>query len=144
MFTQNLDQWLEQFKVKSIRDFDLLFFPILASEHYYVLCFNLKTSKIVLIDNSKMGEKFHDRYQGIPNMLRNALCDYLELKKIRFAKKTLRKAIIKRLEMPWRTEETTLIVAFIQCAIWKLILVKKTGIAASYQMRNFINLKFLS
>ncbi|XP_022022638.1 uncharacterized protein LOC110922724 [Helianthus annuus] len=115
MFTQNLDQWLEQFKVKSIRDFDLLFFPILASEHYYVLCFNLKTSKIVLIDNSKMGKKFHDRYQGIPNMLRNALCDYLELKKIRFAKKTLRKAIIKRLEMPWRTEEN-----YIDCGIYTM------------------------
>jgi len=36
----------------TIEEFELIFIPILYQRHYYLMCFNLKTSVVEVIDNN--------------------------------------------------------------------------------------------
>ena len=65
-FTENMDNLLRNEKLQDqINKFDIVMLPIFRSEHYYLMCFNLKETRIILIDNSKNGE-YAAKYVGIP------------------------------------------------------------------------------
>ena len=53
--TENLDLTLNKNSIKSITEVDLLFMPIISSDHIYSICFNMKKPKIEILDNSKSG-----------------------------------------------------------------------------------------
>ncbi|MFS7932021.1 putative Ulp1 protease family catalytic domain, papain-like cysteine peptidase superfamily [Helianthus anomalus] len=42
----------EDLKDKKIKDYDLVFMPIIWQRHFYVICFNLKSYKVDVLDNS--------------------------------------------------------------------------------------------
>ncbi|MFS8009166.1 putative Ulp1 protease family catalytic domain, papain-like cysteine peptidase superfamily [Helianthus anomalus] len=36
----------------TINDYDLIFMPIIWSKHFYIICFNLRSYKVDVLDNS--------------------------------------------------------------------------------------------
>ncbi|KAK9053674.1 hypothetical protein SSX86_024748 [Deinandra increscens subsp. villosa] len=65
-FESNMDSILKAEKLKSISGIDIVIIPMLCDEHYYVLCLNLKTKKVELIDNIKKAKK---NYKMWPNKM---------------------------------------------------------------------------
>ncbi|GKA89309.1 hypothetical protein Tco_0811121, partial [Tanacetum coccineum] len=73
-FDENIDIVLKQAKRKNFDDVNLVFFPEFKmskkSNHFYVICFNLKTSEIEIIDNIDNGiDDIKTRYGGFPYAL---------------------------------------------------------------------------
>lgn len=58
---------------KSIRDISLFFFPIIASEHFYVICINIKLKRFDIVDNSIRDEHYKEmpllKYNNVPEKL---------------------------------------------------------------------------
>ncbi|GKC59453.1 peptidase C48, SUMO/sentrin/Ubl1 [Tanacetum coccineum] len=46
-----------------MEDVELAFFPIIAHDHYYLIVFNLKTGKAVIIDNSESDATYEGKYK---------------------------------------------------------------------------------
>ncbi|GKB92960.1 hypothetical protein Tco_0979097, partial [Tanacetum coccineum] len=73
-FDENINIVLKQAKRKNFNDVNLVFFPTIKmskkSNHFYVICFNLKTSEIEIIDNIDNGiDDIKTRYGGFPYAL---------------------------------------------------------------------------
>ncbi|KAJ0791327.1 putative Ulp1 protease family catalytic domain, papain-like cysteine peptidase superfamily [Helianthus annuus] len=95
-----------KYEVKNLETVDLIFIPVLLSQHFFCICFHLKKGEIELIDNSRIKQAFAKRYRGCPEMLRKALIQYLK-NKVRQKEwiKKLETTRIIRKEMDWRTLE---------------------------------------
>ncbi|MFS7889964.1 putative Ulp1 protease family catalytic domain, papain-like cysteine peptidase superfamily [Helianthus anomalus] len=95
---------LLKYEVKKLESVDFVFSPVLQGDHFYVLCFHLKTGKIELIDNSAAKQYFEEKYKGLPETLRKLLVLYLQ-KALNPtpAIKALETSMIERKEMKWRT-----------------------------------------
>ncbi|KAM0046589.1 putative Ulp1 protease family catalytic domain, papain-like cysteine peptidase superfamily [Helianthus debilis subsp. tardiflorus] len=107
-FTKNMNDVLKKEKLKSIKDFDIVFVPIFHHDkkHFYLMCFDLKRTKTTLLDNiapledEEKGD--HDPYHGWTRKTKQAFEGYLE--RILHPKAANMKATsINRLQMPWRT-----------------------------------------
>ncbi|MFS7940427.1 putative Ulp1 protease family catalytic domain, papain-like cysteine peptidase superfamily [Helianthus anomalus] len=65
-----MNEVLKKEKIKTIKDFDIVFVPIFHHEkkHFYLTCFDLKRTKITLLDNiAPLEDKEkggHDPYNG--------------------------------------------------------------------------------
>ncbi|KAJ0497769.1 putative Ulp1 protease family catalytic domain, papain-like cysteine peptidase superfamily [Helianthus annuus] len=70
IFASNFEDMLNRYEVKKLESVDLVFIPVLQGDHFYVLCFNLKTGVIELIDNSAAKQEFKERYKGLPDTLK--------------------------------------------------------------------------
>ncbi|GJZ93372.1 hypothetical protein Tco_0665437 [Tanacetum coccineum] len=87
-FDENIDIVLKQAKRKNFDDVNLVFFPTIKmskqSNHFYVICFNLKTSEIKIIDNIDNGiDDIKTRYDGYPYALKTLLKEaqaYIKMK----------------------------------------------------------------
>ena len=64
-FTMNMNEVLRKEKLKNIKTIDQVFVPIAQAHHFYVICFNLKDAKTLLIDNSA-SEEYEAKYLGWP------------------------------------------------------------------------------
>jgi hypothetical protein len=54
-----------------------VFFPICCVDHFFLICFDLKKRKVVIIDNSSIDEEIESRYCSVPELLvRNNLNTY--------------------------------------------------------------------
>ncbi|KAL8239076.1 hypothetical protein R6Q59_015643 [Mikania micrantha] len=51
-FSCNMEAVLTEVDNPNISGFELVFVPVINQQHFYLMCFNLKTSKVELIDNS--------------------------------------------------------------------------------------------
>ncbi|GKD53010.1 ulp1 protease family, C-terminal catalytic domain-containing protein, partial [Tanacetum coccineum] len=85
-FDENINIVLKQAKRNNFDDVNLVFFPTIKrskkSNHFYVICFNLKTSEIDIIDNIDNGiDDIKTRYCVFPCALMESFIDYLERKK---------------------------------------------------------------
>lgn len=49
----------------NLRDVNLVFFPIIAHEHYYVIVFNLDKGQAVILDNSDSDADYDGKYKKI-------------------------------------------------------------------------------
>ncbi|KAK9053356.1 hypothetical protein SSX86_029989 [Deinandra increscens subsp. villosa] len=98
-FESNFESVLSAENLNSLEGIDLVFIPIVFAWHYYLMCFNLKTERIELIDNN--GDKKR-KYGTIPKKMKQAFVDYLISIGYKHHEK-MKKAQIIRLEMPWRT-----------------------------------------
>ncbi|KAI3755082.1 hypothetical protein L1987_54875 [Smallanthus sonchifolius] len=100
-FKKNLIAFLKKEKLDNIKEFDLVFFPMILSQHFYLKCFNLKKAEAIIIDNSALGE-YNAKYNGIPKKFKEAFVSFIA----DFAHhKTdeMDDTVVKRFEMPWRT-----------------------------------------
>ncbi|KAM0036687.1 putative Ulp1 protease family catalytic domain, papain-like cysteine peptidase superfamily [Helianthus debilis subsp. tardiflorus] len=107
-FTNNMNEVLRKEKIKTIKDFDIVFVPIFHHEknHFYLMCFDLKRTKTTLLDNVAPLENEekddHDPYDGRIRKTKQAFEGYLE--RISHPKAANMKATpINRLKMSWRT-----------------------------------------
>ncbi|MFS7937883.1 putative papain-like cysteine peptidase superfamily [Helianthus anomalus] len=104
IFSSNFEDIILKYEVKKLESVDLMFSSVLQGDHFYVLCFHLKTDKIELIDNSTIKQDFKERYLGLPDTLRRVLVLYLQKAiKPTLAIKALETSVIERKEMEWRT-----------------------------------------
>nr|GEZ75902.1 ulp1 protease family, C-terminal catalytic domain-containing protein [Tanacetum cinerariifolium] len=71
----------DQFKYEpssmSLSDFELVFFPIYASDHFYVVVFNIKKPKtMVILDNSYSGYGYASKYKETYDPLKKLFSRY--------------------------------------------------------------------
>ncbi|GKA37063.1 ulp1 protease family, C-terminal catalytic domain-containing protein [Tanacetum coccineum] len=107
IFDENIDIVLKQAKRKNFDDVNLVFFPAIKmsinSNHFYVICFNLKTSEIEIIDNIDNGiDDIKTRYGAFPYALMESFIDYLERKKYQNCYDLIL-AEPKQVEFSWKT-----------------------------------------
>ncbi|KAJ0948963.1 hypothetical protein HanRHA438_Chr01g0033531 [Helianthus annuus] len=69
VIASTLDDILGKCEVKKLDTVDLIFIPVLLSDHFWCLCFHLKNGEIELIDNFRFKEWFSKRYRGRPEKL---------------------------------------------------------------------------
>ncbi|XP_035837231.1 uncharacterized protein LOC110893207 [Helianthus annuus] len=80
IFASNFEDMLLRYEVKKLDSIDLVFIPVLQGDHFYVLCFNLKSEKI----EPAAEQDFKDRYKGLPDTLLLTQCCYVTKKGIGF------------------------------------------------------------
>ncbi|GJY22987.1 ulp1 protease family, C-terminal catalytic domain-containing protein [Tanacetum coccineum] len=107
-FDENIDIVLNQAKRKNFDDVNLVFFPTIKmskqSNHFYVICLNLKTFEIDIIDNIDNGiDDIKIRYGGFPCALMESFIDYLERKKYQNCYDLIL-AEPKQVEFHWKTK----------------------------------------
>ncbi|KAK9049597.1 hypothetical protein SSX86_031434, partial [Deinandra increscens subsp. villosa] len=73
-FQSNMESILRAENLQSIIGIDLVIIPIICDMHFYLLCFNMRTYKVELLDNIKRAQK---NYKGWPNKMMRAFVDYL-------------------------------------------------------------------
>nr|GMC49034.1 phospholipase-like protein [Ipomoea batatas] len=68
-FKENLHIEFQRVPHIKLSALDLLFFPMIASEHSYVICFNIKSYRIDIIDNSSKSVTNYLKYGSVPSDL---------------------------------------------------------------------------
>ncbi|PWA44335.1 hypothetical protein CTI12_AA526910 [Artemisia annua] len=56
-------------RIASSENFNLVFFPICCLDHFFLICFDLKKHKVVIIDNSSIDEEIESRYCSVSELL---------------------------------------------------------------------------
>ena len=62
-----------------LRDVNLVFFPIIAHDHYYVIVFNLDKGQAVILDNSDSDADYDGKYKKIFDFVVSYVCSDLYL-----------------------------------------------------------------
>ncbi|KAL3630673.1 hypothetical protein CASFOL_023657 [Castilleja foliolosa] len=107
IFDDHLKEAIEQVDGLKVENIDMLFFPICQSNHYYIICFDLKLQRSEIIDNSTSGESkpVDVHYSNIPASLGMMVKTFLEsqglCKKVEF----LSNLNYDRLKMTWRDDK---------------------------------------
>ncbi|KAL3644388.1 hypothetical protein CASFOL_012320 [Castilleja foliolosa] len=90
----------------NVKAIDMLFFPICQSDHFYVICFDLKLRRAEILDNSPSLEDadITTKYSHIPTTLGGMVKTFLESSGINIKAQFLKKLNFDRLKMHWRDE----------------------------------------
>ncbi|MFS7945134.1 putative Ulp1 protease family catalytic domain, papain-like cysteine peptidase superfamily [Helianthus anomalus] len=99
-FTTNINVVLAGTERKSFKGFQMVFIPILTGDHYYLLFFNLKTKKILIINIE--GDAGLERYHGNVDKMISTFSRYLSQIHPNVARK-LKTIQPVRLKFPWQT-----------------------------------------
>ncbi|KAK1378210.1 hypothetical protein POM88_024954 [Heracleum sosnowskyi] len=108
IFFSNMNDMISKYPSKELKDMDMVFFPIHAHEHFYLICYNLKNLAYEVIDNVKHGEDAKIFYGRIPTILHSHFCKYLQWNGFENLSKTVRKLKPTFLRMPWQTQGNSL------------------------------------
>ncbi|XP_022010907.1 uncharacterized protein LOC110910591 [Helianthus annuus] len=105
VFSSNIEDILKKYEVKKLELVDLIFIPVLQGDHFYCLCFHMRTEKVELIDNSGVEAEFDAKYEELPKTLWRILILFLKktLKTKKKCFKQMETSIIERKTMEWRT-----------------------------------------
>ncbi|KAL8245921.1 hypothetical protein R6Q59_007137 [Mikania micrantha] len=78
-FNRNVEVVLGEVNHPKKSGFELVFVPIINEKHFYMMCFNLKTPKVELIDNSGVMPcmSVTKKYSGWPDKMKKTFADYL-------------------------------------------------------------------
>ncbi|CAI9271507.1 unnamed protein product [Lactuca saligna] len=78
-FVDRMNEHIEKFKqCTSFKDVDLVFFPVLDNEHYYLIVFDFIKSECVIIDNIYREESIEVLYGNVPNDLKILFTLYID------------------------------------------------------------------
>nr|GMC92301.1 uncharacterized protein LOC109146919 [Ipomoea batatas] len=100
-FRERMAVDFESSPYKDYSEVDMLFFPIIREEHYFLICFDFRRFRLEIIDNSASPTGKKDIYG-------DSLEDMQDMLKEFFAKTHLGKSVLaarlepKRMQMPWR------------------------------------------
>nr|GMD05896.1 uncharacterized protein LOC109162486 [Ipomoea batatas] len=101
-FSERMDDEIRQTEGLNLQDIELFVFPIVHSQHYYVLTINVKNKRFDILDNSSSESPGNEKYADVPTTLKTMLADYFHLKEDD-AKSNLVKGLTPtRLRMSWR------------------------------------------
>nr|GMD16039.1 uncharacterized protein LOC109158392 [Ipomoea batatas] len=80
-FYERMTYEIECLQKLDINDADLIFFPVLRHGHYFLICINVKASKLEIIDNKSLvrGVTMKNKYGDCTTLLVTALKEYLVL-----------------------------------------------------------------
>ncbi|XP_042027159.1 uncharacterized protein LOC121774333 [Salvia splendens] len=69
-FCTALNEFVSKIENFKWENYDMIFFPIWANEHFYIMCFNLKMQMMDVIDNALISEELiKKKYGAAPSML---------------------------------------------------------------------------
>ncbi|KAL2893797.1 DNA-directed DNA/RNA polymerase mu [Bienertia sinuspersici] len=105
-FVETIKQFMEENCIESIAGFNLIFFPVYDANKYYVMCVNMKSKTLDILDNRilEKGVPLENRYQGYPQSLLEAYAFFLN-KNVSKKPKDVKKFKVRVVEMPWRNNE---------------------------------------
>ncbi|GJU32122.1 peptidase C48, SUMO/sentrin/Ubl1 [Tanacetum coccineum] len=89
-----------------MQDVELAFFPIIAHGHYYLIVFNLKTGKAVIIDNIESDATYDGKYKDNVEFVRSVFGRHMLMYENTNADKIL--TVAKKptiLKMKWKTKK---------------------------------------
>ncbi|KAL3646700.1 hypothetical protein CASFOL_009244 [Castilleja foliolosa] len=104
---ENLKAEIRAVEGLTVKDIDMLFFPICQSDHFYVICFDLKLIRRAEILGNSPGFEDADittKYSHIPTTLGRLVKTFLESNGINKKALFLKKLNFDRLKMHWRDE----------------------------------------
>ncbi|KAL1544914.1 hypothetical protein AAHA92_21705 [Salvia divinorum] len=77
-FCTSLSEYISKILNFKWGNYDIIFFPIFAHEHFYLICFNLKGESVDIIDNSEvLPELLKNKYEHDPEILKKFFTIYL-------------------------------------------------------------------
>ncbi|KAL1554277.1 hypothetical protein AAHA92_14855 [Salvia divinorum] len=86
-------------------NYDIIFFPIFAHEHFYLICFNLKGESVDIIDNSEVvPELLKNKYGNDPERLKKFFTIYLGNGDNISMGKVIKNSAVKHIDMPWKND----------------------------------------
>ncbi|KAK1401976.1 hypothetical protein POM88_001581 [Heracleum sosnowskyi] len=107
IFSNNMDDMLSKYPTRKLQDIDMVFFPIYAYEHFYLIVYNMKKPAFEIIDNMKREEEPKLYYGKIPSILHSHFVKYLQLKGFQVLAQMIRKLKPSYLSMPWQTKSNS-------------------------------------
>ncbi|MFS7934812.1 hypothetical protein Hanom_Chr05g00396081 [Helianthus anomalus] len=69
VFGSNIEDVLRKYEVKKLELVDLIFILVLQGDHFYYMCFHMRTDQVELIDNSGVEAEFDAKYGELPQTL---------------------------------------------------------------------------
>uniref|UniRef100_A0A803LBU8 Ubiquitin-like protease family profile domain-containing protein n=1 Tax=Chenopodium quinoa TaxID=63459 RepID=A0A803LBU8_CHEQI len=115
-FEETIRYWLIDCNIESVKGYQLLFFPVYAHDHFYVMVINTKSKAVEILDNRPLveGVPFSEKYHDYPEKLRHAFSMYLKQHGMKLWEKVLNYEI-KLVDMPWRTLDNN-----VDCGIYTM------------------------
>ncbi|GKC57291.1 ulp1 protease family, C-terminal catalytic domain-containing protein [Tanacetum coccineum] len=115
LFIENMSNVLRGTLYQKLKIVDLVFFPIIKGEHFYVICMNLKITEIHILDNINSDEQdLGKRYGQMPRVLTKLFEDYLSFEK-HHREGEMKFAEYKILRMACRTMKN-----FVDCGVFAM------------------------
>ncbi|KAK1359720.1 hypothetical protein POM88_044194 [Heracleum sosnowskyi] len=103
LFKNEMNHFFQRYSSRKLENVDLIFFPVLAYEHMYMISFNLKKPAFDVIDNIRRGRNAGKEYRIKPKLLRQHFVKYLLENKLDSLASSLKKASPFCMAMPWQT-----------------------------------------
>ncbi|KAL1824262.1 hypothetical protein ACET3Z_011040 [Daucus carota] len=103
LFSEGMDKILDTFDVSKVEDVDMVFFPITKSEHFYLICYDIRNQGHFIIDNIKREGNPKQYYMRVPDILHSHFCNYIQIKGNIPLSRRIRKFKRTYLTMPWQT-----------------------------------------
>ncbi|GJT34077.1 ulp1 protease family, C-terminal catalytic domain-containing protein [Tanacetum coccineum] len=96
--------------LNSDKMFHLVFFPVCTLDHFFLICFHMKSGKVVIIDNSTVEDDLtpRQRYLKLPQELISVFDKYISKNSPGRVASIFRNVEPERLKMKWRTCENEL------------------------------------
>ncbi|GJS10477.1 RNA-directed DNA polymerase, eukaryota [Tanacetum coccineum] len=96
--------------LNSDKMFHLVFFPVCTLDHFFLICFHMKSGKVVIIDNSTVEDDLttRQRYLKLPQELISVFDEYISKNSPGRLASIFRNVEPERLKMKWRTCENEL------------------------------------
>ncbi|KAH6783386.1 hypothetical protein C2S52_008345 [Perilla frutescens var. hirtella] len=106
-FGESLKLQLSRTGNHTLRNVDMFFFPVLDRDHYYVICFDVRKSNAMLIDNlaDVDGIDLRAKYGATSFILQRVFADYMDAEGLKLKSGAIKRACMDRLAMPWRDNE---------------------------------------
>ncbi|WOG92982.1 hypothetical protein DCAR_0312261 [Daucus carota subsp. sativus] len=80
-----------------------VFFPITKSEHFYLICYDIRNQGHFIIDNIKREGNPKQYYMRVPDILHSHFCNYIQIKGNIPLSRRIRRFKRTYLTMPWQT-----------------------------------------
>ncbi|KAK1353157.1 hypothetical protein POM88_052995 [Heracleum sosnowskyi] len=103
LFKNEMNHFFQRYSSRKLENAELIFFPVLAYEHMYMISFNLKKPAFDVIDNIRRGRNAGKEYGPKPKLLRQHFVKYLLENKLDSLASSLKKASPYYMVMPWQT-----------------------------------------
>ncbi|GKB70066.1 hypothetical protein Tco_0931478 [Tanacetum coccineum] len=103
----NLCDYETKRMLNSDKMFHLVFFPVCTLDHFFLICFHMKTGKVVIIDNSSVDDDLttRQRYFKLPQALISVFDKYISKNSPERRASIFRNVEPERMRMKWRTNE---------------------------------------